>query len=159
MFDGAVRAGLGVGKSHSWQGLGLGGSAALGGQYAIGEIDWKPADLPVILSATAMFGGWTADIARAYSNGAAVDVSRGRAAVDSSALRLRADWIGAARFGRTSLNPWASIGVGRVTRHAYTETGGAFPARFDAQTLHSTEARLGLTAVTQLSTDTTLSTT
>jgi len=159
LFDGAVRAGVGVGKSHSWQALALGGSADLGGQYAIGEIDWKPADVPLLLSVTGMVGGWSADIARAYTNGAATDVSRGRTAVDSTALRLRAEWVDAARFGRTSLNPWASIGTGRVVRHGYVETGGAFPARFDAQTLYTTEARLGLTAVTQISAATTLSTT
>jgi probable HAF family extracellular repeat protein len=159
LFGGNVRAGLGVGTSRSWQTLALGGSSDLAGQYVVGEIDWQPDGTPLLLSVTGMLGGWQADVHRGYSNGAATAYSDGQTQLGSGVIRLRADWLEAAVIGNTSINPWASVGIGRMHVDGYVENGGPFPARFDGQSLASYEVRLGVTAVTQFSASTSLSTT
>lgn len=159
LLGGSIKAGLGVGTSHSWQSLALGGSSRLNGQYVIGEVDWQPDGTPLLLSLTGMLGGWQADIHRGYSNGAATAYSDGRTGLGAGVIRLRADWLEAARIGNTAINPWASVAFGRQHIGAFTESGGPFPAHFDAQTLGMTEIRLGVAAVTEFSAQTTLTTT
>jgi uncharacterized protein with beta-barrel porin domain len=125
----------------------------------IGEVDWQPDGTPLLLSLTGMLGGWQADIHRSYSNGAATAYSDGRTGLGAGVIRLRADWLEAARIGNTAINPWASVAFGRQHIGAFTESGGPFPAHFDAQTLGMTEIRLGVAAVTEFSAQTTLTTT
>jgi hypothetical protein len=159
LFGGNVRAGLGVGTSHAWQALALGGSNSLAGQYVVGEVDWQPDGTPLLLSVSGMLGGWQANIHRGYSNGAATAYSDGQTQLGGGVVRVRADWLEAATIGNTTINPWASVAVGRTDVAGYVESGGPFPARFDGQSLLSHEVRLGLTAVTEFSATTTLSTT
>ncbi|MGB3338735.1 MAG: autotransporter domain-containing protein [Devosia sp.] len=159
LFGGNVRAGLGVGTSHSWQTLALGGSSRLAGQYAVGEVDWRPDGTPLLLSLTGMLGGWQANIHRGYSNGGTTAYSDGQTQLGAGVIRLRADWLEAASIGNTTINPWASVAVGRTEVGGYIESGGPFPAQFDARSLVSHEVRLGVTAVTEFSDTTTLSTT
>jgi probable HAF family extracellular repeat protein len=159
LFGGNVRAGLGVGTSHAWQSLPAGGSSRLAGQYVVGEVDWQPDGTPLLLSLTGMLGGWQANIHRGYSNGAATAYSDGQTQLGSGVIRLRADWLEAASIGSTTINPWASVAVGRTDIGGYVESGGPFPARFDAQSLVSHEFRVGVTAVTEFSDTTSLSTT
>jgi len=158
LFDGDVRLGAGVGTSHSWQELALGGHADLGGQYVYGEVDWQPDGTPLLLSVTGMLGGWDADIKRGYSNGAATDFSNGETDAWAGVIRTRVDWLNAAVFGGTSVNPFVSFGLGKTHVDGFTESGGAFPARFDAQSNVSAEIRLGVAAVTEFNAQTSLTT-
>src|SRR3546814_8548167 len=106
-----------------------------------------------------MLGVWQANIERAYSNGAATAVSSGQTNAFGGGVRVRADWLQAAQIGNTSFNPYASIGFGHVHVDGYAETGGPFPARFDAQNLSTADIRFGLTAGREFSAQSTLSTT
>lgn len=159
LFGGTVRAGLGVGTSHSWQSLARDGSSRLTGQYVLGEVDWQPDGTPLLLSLTGMLGGWQANIHRGYGNGAATAYSDSQTGVSGGVIRLRADWLEAAKLGNTTLNPWAAFSIGRTDVAGYVESGGPFPARFNGQSLVTHEVRLGLTAETELSDATALSTT
>jgi len=159
LAGGSVRIGGAVGTAGSWQDLALGGSARMQGQYVLSEIDWQPDGTPLLLSLTGMLGGYQAHIERAYSNGAATAVSSGETGAVGGVVRLRADWLEAARIGNTSINPYASLGFGGLRVDGYSESGGPFPAVFDAQTLGHADIRLGVTAVTEFSTQTKLSTT
>jgi probable HAF family extracellular repeat protein len=156
--DGVV-AGLGVGASTSWQGLALGGNAQLAGAYVMGEVDWNPDGTPLLLSLTGVLGGWQANINRAYTNGAATDISSGSTGITAGVIRARVDWMDAAVLGNVSINPWISGAIGHTSMGGYTESGGAFPARFDAQATTQGEVRVGVTAEAELSPQTTLSTT
>jgi len=159
LAGGNLRIGAAVGTSASWQDLALGGSARMAGQYVLSEIDWQPDGTPLLLSLTGMLGGWQAGIERAYSNGAATAVSRGQTNAIGGVVRLRADWLEAAVLGNTSLNPFASLAFGGLHVDGYSESGGPFPAVFDAQNLTHADIRMGVTAVTELSAQTRLSTT
>lgn len=156
---GDLRIGAAVGASGSWQDLALGGSAHMAGQYILSEIDWQPDGTPLLLSLTGMLGGWQATIERAYSNGAATAMSHGQTNAFGGVVRLRADWLEAAAIGNTSLNPFASLAFGGLHVDGYSESGGPFPAVFDAQNLTHADIRMGITAVTEVSSQTRLSTT
>jgi probable HAF family extracellular repeat protein len=156
--DGVV-AGLGVGASTSWQGLALGGNAQLAGAYVMGEVDWNPDGTPLLLSLTGVLGGWQANVNRAYTNGAGTDISSGSTGITAGVIRARVDWMDAAVIGNVSINPWISGAIGHTSMGGYTESGGAFPARFDAQAMTQGEVRVGVTAEAELSPQTTLSTT
>lgn len=157
--DNQVRAGLGLGTSHGRQALPLGGSAALDGRYVVGEIDYRPSDTDFILSLTGIYGAWSANFARAYANGAGVDLSSGSTDVQTALVRAKAEWRDAATLGATSFTPWGSFTLGTTHTGAFIETGGGFPAQFNAQTQTAIEGRLGVTATTALGTETTLKTT
>ncbi|NMA98004.1 MAG: autotransporter outer membrane beta-barrel domain-containing protein [Phyllobacteriaceae bacterium] len=159
LAGGSVRIGGAVGTAASWQDLALGGSARMQGQYLLSEIDWQPDGTPLLLSLTGMIGSYAAKIDRAYSNGAATAVSTGETNAYGGVVRVRADWLEAAVFGNTSINPYAALGLGSLHVNGYTESGGPFPAVFNAQTLGHADIRVGVTAVTTFSAQTKLSTT
>ena len=159
LAGGNVRIGGAVGTSGSWQDLALGGSARMQGQYVLSEIDWQPDGTPLLLSVTGMLGSYKANIDRAYSNGAATAMSRGETDAFGGAIRVRADWLEAAVLGNTSINPYASVGFSGLHVDGYTERGGPFPAVFNEQILRHADIRVGLTAVTEFSASTKLSTT
>ncbi|WP_156385659.1 autotransporter domain-containing protein [Devosia sp. Root685] len=159
LAGGAVRLGGSVGTTASWQALSLGGAANMVGQYVLGEMDWQPDGTPLLLSVTGMLGGWQAKVDRAYSNGAATAVSNGQTNAMGGVVRVRADWLEAAAIGNTSFNPWASVAFGALYVDGYSESGGPFPARFAAQNIGHTDIRVGLTAITEFSKETKLSTT
>lgn len=141
--EGSVRTGLGIGQSYVRQDLPFSGNNTVDGQYLIGEIDWRLPDTQLLLSATVMAGNWQADISRGYENGAAIDRSRGKPDVTGSSWRLRADWLDA--FALPGVTPWVSFTQARSRIDGYTETGGGFPARFEAQTHTAEVLRAGLT--------------
>jgi probable HAF family extracellular repeat protein len=159
LVGGSVRIGGSLGTTASWQDLALGGSTDMRGQYVLSEVDWQPDGTPLLLSVTGMFGGYSVDIDRAYSNGAATAISSGETNAYGAAIKARVDWLEAATIGNTTINPYASIGFGRTHVDGYTETGGPFPAVFNAQTVSHADIRLGVTAITHFSTQTSLSTT
>lgn len=159
LAGGSVRLGGAIGTTASWQTLSLGGAVNMAGQYVLGEMDWQPDGTPLLLSVTGMLGGWGAKIDRAYSNGGATAVSSGQTNAMGGVVRVRADWLEAAVIGNTSFNPWASVSFGALHVDGYAESGGPFPARFAAQNLGHADMRIGVTAVTEFTSQTKLSTT
>lgn len=155
-FADTVRAGLGVGKSGAWQNLALGGSMRADGQYVVGEIDWAPEGTPLLLSATALYGSWATTTRRGYANGGGTDFSEGSTYARSAMLRARIDWLDAASLGATTFSPWAALTLSQTNVDGYTEHGGAFPVRFDAQAHTAAELRVGLTAKRPITDTTTL---
>lgn len=150
LADDTVRLGLGVGIAHSNFGLANEGKSDFDGRYLIGEANWRPVGSPVLLSLTGLYGGGDLDIRRGYSNGGVTDYSQGETDMHTGAIRLRADWTDAFRMGETSFSPYASYTWNWSGIDGYTESGGAFPARFDAQSVHSAEVRVGVASYSQL---------
>lgn len=150
LADDTVRLGVGVGIAHSNFGLANDGKSDFDGRYLIGEANWRPAGSPVIFSLTSLYGGGDLDIRRGYSNGGVTDYSQGETDMHTGAIRLRADWTDAFRLGETSFSPYASYAWNWSRIDGYTESGGAFPAQFDAQSVRSGEVRLGMASYNQL---------
>ncbi|WP_082511296.1 MULTISPECIES: autotransporter domain-containing protein [unclassified Rhizobium] len=150
LADDTLRVGLGGGLIESSQDMTSNGSAQHNGRYLVGELNWRPEAMPVILSVTGLYGASDVEIRRAYSNGAAMAYSDADTDLVSGTLRIRADWQDAFRFHSSSFSPYLSYAVSRTSIDDYTETGGSFPATFDKQVVGSGEVRLGLASRTEL---------
>lgn len=148
---GSTRLGLGVGWVQARQGWGLNGSARLDGQYFIAEID-RAFDNGLEVSVLGLYGRLNTHLSRHYMNGASVDSSRASPNATSIAVRLRLDWKNAAQLAAFSLSPYVAYTWMETKLDAYTETGGGFPAAFNASTWRSNGSRLGASAKTVLST-------
>ncbi|WP_233284168.1 autotransporter outer membrane beta-barrel domain-containing protein [Agrobacterium sp. NCPPB 925] len=80
-----------------------------------------------------------------------VDYSRGETDLNVWAAKLRFDWLDALSISGWNLTPYAGVTYAKAEMGAYAETGGAFPAIFDASGEQSTIIRAGLDGVTDLS--------
>jgi len=151
LADGRWRLGVGVGTASSSQGLSYDGKGKYSGQYVYAEADYRPESRLWIASLSALYGSWNTSIQRGYLNAGANDRSSGSPGATTWSLRARADWKDLARFGAFSVSPFAALTHSESHLGGYTETGGGFPARFDAQTWRSDEVRLGTVLQTALS--------
>jgi probable HAF family extracellular repeat protein len=147
---GSARLGLGVGQAWAHQNWSLGGNGKFDGQYLIGEVDYAFNE-SLEGSLLGMYGHFDTRLNRRYMNGAAVDISSAKPDATTSALRLRLDWKNAAQLAAFSLSPYASYLWAKTRVDSYTETGGGFPAAFDATTWQSNDVRIGAAGKTALS--------
>ncbi len=153
---GNIIAGLAAGHGSLNQDLIYGGSAQVAGNYILGEIDARLPGQHGILSAVVVVGSWQANTYRGYATGSGTQFSIGSTRLTSECLRLRYDGPALRRMNHWSVSPFVSWSVTRIKADAFVETGGSFPAYFDALAHTSQEARLGLTMKYLLGADTTL---
>jgi len=97
------------------------------------------------------FGRFDSTMARHYMNGAMVDSSGARANSNAYAVSAKLEWKDAETIGRFSLSPYAAYTWSQSKLDAYTETGGSFPASFEASTWTTNDIRVGSAARTALS--------
>ena len=155
-FADGVQASLAVGQTWSRQSLVFGGNTSLDGTYALAEVlVGRPGGWWGTLSAYYHTGD--IDVRRGYLNAGTPDISRGQTPSRTWGLRARVDREAAFVSGKFSLTPYAELTHLRTRIDAYTETGGGFPARFDARQERTTEARAGVEGVWTVSDDTRLS--
>lgn len=152
----SIRVGFGGGLGGSHQKLALGGRSETDGYHLVGEVDFRPAATPLLFSLTGYYADWDVDIARAYMNGATIDISRGSTKAEGWALRGRVDWKDALTFGDVGFSPYAAYTHAHVKLDGYTETGGAFPTIFNSSSTDSDEMRLGGVAAAPLTEKVTL---
>jgi hypothetical protein len=79
-------------------------------------------------------------------SGGLPDYSTARPAVQTSGLRARLDWANALHAASANFSPYVDLNYSEARLDAYTETGGGFPARFDARRDRATDLRLGSNA-------------
>jgi len=140
-----ARIGAGVGQTWSRQTWSLGGGAKYDGQYLVVEAA-NAFDNGMEGSVLGYYARFNTDLRRNYMNGAAVDSSTATPQATSTALRLRLDWKNLAKLANFSFSPYLAYTRAETRLDAYTETGGGFPALYDATTTRSTDLRLGLSA-------------
>jgi len=146
---GSSRLGVGIGAAQARQDWSLGGGAKYDGQYLIAEAASAFGN-GIEGSLTGYYGRFDTRINRNYLNGANVDTSRAEPNARASALRLRLDWKDAAKLGPFDLSPYAAITWSKTRLDGYAETGGGFPARFDAAKSKMSDLRIGAAAKTAL---------
>ncbi|MDP2821193.1 MAG: autotransporter domain-containing protein [Sulfuritalea sp.] len=138
-----------LGQTWAKQNLTLDGRAKTDGAYLLAE-----ALIPVAGSLWATVGGYghwgDADLKRGYLNAGTPDRSTGTPDTDTWGLRARLDWDSAYRLAGADFSPYADLSYTEAKLAAYTETGGGFPARFDARKDKATELRVGVNAVKPL---------
>ncbi len=139
---------LNLAVGHAWarQESPLNGRAEMNGEYLLLE-----ALIPVGGPLWLTLGGYgylgETELRRGYLNAGLPDSSSGDPDVTGWGVRARLDWDKALVVAKTDLSPYLDFSYAEAKLDAYTETGGSFPARFDSRTDHSTEVRLGVTAV------------
>lgn len=150
-----IRAGFGLGYGKRSVGLGNFGSTRMSGNHVLAEVNARP-EPGLLLSATAVHGRWKAETRRGYSGATGTDFSNGSARVESTAMRVRADWENLWMFGESHLTPYVAASIYRTRTGGYIETGGGFPARFDSQSQTELESRIGITGGHEITASTTL---
>lgn len=148
--DGAMVK-MALGHSRSSQDTAFGGNTRISGTYLLPEVIFKPADSPVHFTVSGYYNAGNATLKRGYTNAGTPVVSQGDAQAVTTALRIRADWLNAATWGGTAFTPYASLTQIHSRIGAYTETGGGFPAYWEARSESATQARIGLDAVHAIS--------
>ena len=147
---GAAQVNVSLGQTWAKQNLAVNGRAKTDGTYVLAE-----ALIPVSGNLWAVLGGYghwgDADLRRGYLNAGSPDASTGKPGVDTWGVRGRLEWDGAFKLGQAALSPYADLSYTKAKLAGYTETGGGFPARFDARTDKATELRLGANASAPLS--------
>lgn len=158
LADDRVRVGVAVGNNKGVQKTYQGGEMALSGQYGLAEVNYNPEDTSMILGLVGLYGTWNADMERGYLNGGNRDLSHGQTDIDAASIKATVLWDRAASVQITpeqmlTFTPRASLRATRTSADAYTETGGGFPARFEARTDTSAEARIAIEAETKFNDD------
>jgi probable HAF family extracellular repeat protein len=141
---GETLVGVAVGTALQTQDLLFGGDAKITGQTFMAEIDTRLADKESILSLLVLRGEWDAQTARGYVTGSGNDISRGQTDMDTTTVRVRYDGPTQKFTGNFTAAPYASFALTRVNTDGFAESGGSFPATFDAHTHTAKESRLGL---------------
>ena len=141
---GETLVGVAVGTALQTQDLLFGGDAKITGQTFMAEIDTRLADKESILSLLVLRGEWDAQTARGYVTGSGNDISRGQTDMDTTTVRVRYDGPTQKFTGNFTAAPYASFALTRVNTDGFAESGGSFPATFDAHGHTAKESRLGL---------------
>ena len=141
---GETVVGVAVGTALQTQDLLFGGDAKVTGQTFLAEVDTRLADKESILSLLVMRGEWDARTARGYVTGGGNDISRGQTDIATTTVRVRYDGPTQKFISSMTAAPFASFALTRVRTDAFNESGGSFPANFDAHTHTAKESRLGL---------------
>jgi probable HAF family extracellular repeat protein len=150
---GDTRIGLGVGQNWSRQTWDLGGGGKFNGQYVVAEADHRFTGMggrSMEASVLAYYGAFNTELHRNYMNGATVDTSTGTPDMQSVAIRARLDWKDAAKWRNYTFSPYAAYTWVQNDVAAYTETGGGFPATYQASTSRTNDIRIGTAAHTEL---------
>ncbi|WP_146215511.1 autotransporter outer membrane beta-barrel domain-containing protein [Hoeflea marina] len=146
-FDGGITARIAAGGLYTDQDISTGGSFDIKGFYVAPEASIALGESNVHATLGGFFSSGRMTVDRGYLNGGAMDYSNGKTDTETFAAKLRFDWLDAFKYQGTGFTPYASLSYAHSTIDAYTETGGGFPASFNAATDHSTMARLGVDMV------------
>lgn len=141
---GETVVGVAVGTAMQTQDLLFGGNAKITGQTFMAEVDTRLADKESIVSLLVMRGEWDARTARGYVTGAGTDLSRGETDLDTTTVRVRYDGPTQKFISNFTAAPYASFAVTRTNVDGFAESGGSFPATFNASSHTAQEGRLGL---------------
>jgi probable HAF family extracellular repeat protein len=142
---GTAQVNVSIGQTWAKQNQTLNGNTQTEGTYL-----WAEALFPVSGNFWAVLGGYVsrgeADMRRGYLNAGVQDYSRGTPDLNTWAMRARFEWVAAWRAAETDFSPYADMSYTEARLAAYTETGGGFPARFDARKEKASELRFGVNA-------------
>lgn len=154
-FGDGVSAQVSIGGFGEETSLDTGGEASGRMLYIVPEVGFDLRD-NLRMTLTGLYGRGTLDTRRGYLNGANTDFSEGKSDVATVSARLRLDWVDAFTLQDTKITPFLSYAISRSEQSAYTETGGAFPAEWNAYSDNTHVVRTGLDAIYDLDERTTL---
>jgi probable HAF family extracellular repeat protein len=140
---GAIQVNAALGRTWANQNLDLNGNLDDKGSYLFAE-----AMMPLRGSLWGVLSGYylrgDTDLRRGYLNAGTLDYSYGHPDTYTWAVRGRLEWDSIASIVGVSLNPYGDLSYTHTRMEGYTETGGGFPAGYDAKTDYATELRIGV---------------
>jgi hypothetical protein len=140
---GPMQLNASLGQTWARQKFALNGQAKADGTYLLAE-----ALIPVSGSLWGTLGGYghwgDTNLRRGYMNAGLPDASSGNPGVDGWGLRGRLDWENAAALAGAELTPYTDLTYSESKMDAFTETGGGFPAQFNARKDKASTLRLGV---------------
>ena len=140
-----------VGRSYSDQDSIYDGNIRARGTYILPEFISAIPGTPLYGTLSGYYNFGDADVRRGYDNAGFPVHSTGSASQHTWAAQGRLDWLNAVQGDRFALTPYASLLYMQNHMGSYSESGGGFPVNWDARTDRSTQARLGLDGVFDLS--------
>ena len=139
------RLGLGLTGSSSRQTLGNGGRQRTTAHHLTAEVATRFGSR-IEADVQATYGEFDMHLLRRYANGANVDASLGTPSGHYEAVRVRGLARDLWHAGNTGITPYVALARTRSTLSAFTETRGAFPARYTGARCDATEATVGAMA-------------
>jgi hypothetical protein len=142
-FAPGIQGSLSIGRNWANQELTANGRSDVSATYGVAELLGNLPSTGLWASVAVLYQQGDLDARRGYLNAGTQDFSRGRAPLETIALRLRLDWENAATLRDVAITPYVDGSHARTRIGAYSEQGGAFPASFDLRVEKSTQLRLG----------------
>ena len=144
---GPLQVNTAIGRTSARQGVDQGAPSKLDGNYVMVEA-LAPLFGPASRGPWVIVGGYyhsgAANVLRSYFNAGLPAVSTGNTSTRSWGVRARIEWDDAVRDKRFALSPFIQANMNQARMLGYEETGGGFPAQFDARTEKNTELHAGL---------------
>jgi probable HAF family extracellular repeat protein len=133
-----------LGRHWSDSSLLYDGSSDSDGTYLAVDADIRlSSGLPLYVTLTYLYGDSDLEIRRGYLNVGNLDASSGKTSQTFQALRTRLQWQSAWQYRQFVVHPYVEHNLVEVKSDAYTETGGGFPASYDASSETVHDMRLG----------------
>ncbi|WP_447939673.1 autotransporter domain-containing protein [Pseudoxanthomonas mexicana] len=140
---GKVGLALGAGRSRARQDWVEGGKGRADGSFIAATVS-MPLSTALQGSLSLARARLDTHLRRQYLNGDSVDVSVARPEADVESVEARVAWLSGARTWGAEWSPYVAWDWTRTEVDAYTESGGGFPAEYDALSDRSQHARLGV---------------
>lgn len=144
---GPIQVNAALGRTYARQGVDQGAPSKLEGNYLMVEA-LAPLFGPASRGLWVITGGYyhsgAANVGRNYFNAGLPASSSGNTSTRSWGVRARIEWEDAIRAKHLALSPFVQANVNLARMHGYEETGGGFPAQFDARTEKNTELHVGV---------------
>ncbi len=121
--------------------------------YILPEVIANIPDTPVWATLGFQYASGPIDIRRGYMNLGSQDYSAGKPRADIYSVRARADWKDALKYQGVGFTPYVDHQHTEVALASYTETGGGFPAHWNARRQHDDVSRIGIDATKTITKD------
>lgn len=141
---GLAQANLAVGKTVGHQNTFLDGDTDFDGVYLITDLIVPIPGTPLIGTLTAFHQWGNLDSNRGYLNAGLSDYSAGSTDVGTTGGVARLDWADALTVQKFKITPYTKLSLSRTHVDGYTETGGGFPATYDARNDTISELAVGV---------------
>jgi probable HAF family extracellular repeat protein len=141
-----VQVNLSAGKMFAGQQTVFNGEYTQDLTYILPEVIVNFDSIPVWATLSFQYAGGKVDVTRGYLNAGNQDYSKGSPHADVYAARARFDWKDALSYCEATFTPYVDHQHAESVVGAYTETGGAFPVRWDERRQHDDITRIGVDA-------------
>lgn len=150
-----VAAGFTKGNQETF----LDGRTDFDGTYVITDVITPVAETPLVATFTAFHQNGELRSTRGYLNAGLVNYANGRTDVVTYGGAARVDWENAFTARGFTFTPYAKLSLTHTRVDGYAETGGFFPATYDARKDTITELTIGVNTSRVLTSRLTLKTT